>query len=181
MNYNDMMRNVAGATGLTRRQADDLTVSTLTVLAETISADETRDLLAQLPKSLRDRVPVTGERLMMRPIEFVARVNDLLATPTTEDVDRLVRAVLSVLTQAVNAGEMNDSAEQLGDEYAALLGRSERLHRETAPAPTPVVSTLLTSVGTAATDTALAIVARVVDVLRGQVRAGLRIAESVRR
>ena len=61
MNYNDMMRTVAGTTGLTRRQADELMVSTLTVLSETISAPETKDLLAELPKSFRERVPVSEE------------------------------------------------------------------------------------------------------------------------
>ena len=72
MNYNEMLRLVAGRTGLTRRQADAAVAGTMTVLAETISAKETKDLLAQLPKTLRDRVPVSAEVPPMRPIEFVA-------------------------------------------------------------------------------------------------------------
>ena len=132
MNYNDLMRNVAGSTGLTRKQSDDAVVTTLTVLAETISAEETRDLLAQLPKSIRERVPVSGTTLEMRPIEFLARVADLTTTATEVDAETRVRAVFSVLTQAVNSGEMNDIAEELGEAYADLLDRSDRLERAEA-------------------------------------------------
>ena len=127
-----MMRNVAGSTGLTRRQSDAAVVTTLTVLAETISAEETRDLLAQLPKSIRERVPVSGTTLEMRPIEFLARVADLTTTATEVDAETRVRAVFSVLTQAVNSGEMNDIAEELGEAYADLLDRSDRLERAEA-------------------------------------------------
>ena len=132
MNYNDLMRNVAGSTGLTRKQSDDAVVTTLTVLAETISAEETRDLLAQLPKSIRERVPVSGTTLEMRPIEFLARVADLTTTATEVDAETRVRAVFSVLTQAVNSGEMNDIAQELGAAYADLLDRSDRLERAEA-------------------------------------------------
>jgi uncharacterized protein (DUF2267 family) len=129
MNFNEMLRTVAGVTGSTRRQADEAVIATLTVLSEVISADETRDLLAQLPKSVRERVPVSGTTLSMRPIEFVARVADLLAAPP-DAAERDVRAVFEVLTRAVNAGEMNDIAAELGDDYAELLGREDRLRRE---------------------------------------------------
>jgi uncharacterized protein (DUF2267 family) len=128
MNYNDFVRSVAGATGLTRKQADEAVVNTLTVLAEIVSASETKDLLAQLPKSIRERVPVSGETLPMRPIELVARVADL-GGGSLEDTERHVRAVFRVLTEAVNAGEMNDIATELGEEYADLLERD----RPTSP------------------------------------------------
>jgi len=133
MNYNDLIRTVAGATGQTRSQADEAVVIALTVLAEALPPDETRDLLAQLPKSVRERVPVNSEPLTMRPIEFVARVADLGAT-SVEDAERNVRATFAVLGDAVNAGEMNDIAEVLGDEFADLMGRSARLERERASA-----------------------------------------------
>ena len=132
VNYNDMMRNVAGSTGFTRKQADEAVVTTLTVLAETISAEETRDLLAQLPKSIRERVPVSGTTLEMRPIEFLARVADLTANATDVDTETRVRAVFSVLNLAVNSGKMNDIAEELGGAYADLLDRSDRLERAEA-------------------------------------------------
>src|SRR3954466_6199279 len=156
MNFNEMLRTVAGVTGSTRRQADEAVIATLTVLSEVISADETRDLIAQLPKSVRERVPVSGTTLSMRPIEFVARVADLTQA-TSEDAERDVRAVFEVLTTAVNAGEMNDIAAELGDEFAELLGREERLRRERAAATSSEPGLLGTVVGTA-TATAQALV-----------------------
>jgi uncharacterized protein (DUF2267 family) len=168
MNHNDMIRTVAGATGLTRSQADDAVVNVLTVLAEALPPDETRDLLAQLPKSVRERVPVNSEPLTMRPIEFVARVADL-GTISVDDAERDVRATFAVLTDAVNAGEMNDIAEQLGDEFADLMGRSERLARERAAAARPNLISV-------AVGAALSVVHLGAQLLRRPVDAGMRAA-----
>ena len=174
MNYNDLMRTVAGATGLTRRHADEAVINTLTVLAEAISPEETRDLLAQLPKSLRTRVPLNAQPISMRPIEFVARVADLGQVPM-DDAERNTRAVFAVLTQAVNAGEMNDIAEELGDDFADLLGRADRLKRERTSASegslTSIVRGLPTFAGAVAS-CAAAVVQRPIDV--GLRLAGLR-------
>jgi uncharacterized protein (DUF2267 family) len=167
MNYNDMMRTVAGATGSTRRQADEAVIGTLTVLSEIVSADETRDLLAQLPKSIRDRIPVSGETLPMRPIEFVARVAELTAT-TADATERNVRAVFAVLTQAVNAGEINDIAEELGDDYAPLLGREERVRREAAAAAGPGIVASVVDTGRRALHAVVNVAWRPID-------AGLRL------
>ena len=41
MNANEMLRTLAGATGLTRQQADDALIAGLTVLSEVVSAEET--------------------------------------------------------------------------------------------------------------------------------------------
>jgi len=126
VNYNEMMRLVVGRTGLTRRQADEAVTGTLTVLAEALSAKETKDLLAQLPKSIRDRIPVSNEVLTLRPIEFVARVGELVGATSTDGAESQVRAVFATLLEAVNAGEMQDIAEELGPEYAELLDRPVR-------------------------------------------------------
>jgi uncharacterized protein (DUF2267 family) len=123
LNYNDMTRLVAGRTTLTKRRSDEVLVATLTVLSEVISAEETKDLLAQLPKSVRERVPVSGESIEMRPIEFVARVADLVQPATVDESEGYVRAVFATLGEAVNAGEMRDIADELGDEFADLLDR----------------------------------------------------------
>jgi uncharacterized protein (DUF2267 family) len=138
VNYNDMTRTVAGRTGLTKRRSDEVLVATLTVLSEVISAEETNDMLAQLPKSLRNRVPVSGETLEMRPIEFVARVADLVEPATVDEAEGYVRAVFATLAEAVNAGEMRDVAEELGVDFFDLLGRPAP-PREPAPQSLPPV------------------------------------------
>jgi uncharacterized protein (DUF2267 family) len=121
VNYNEMMRLIVGRTGLTRRKADQSFTATMTVLSEALSAKETKDLLAQLPKSLRDRVPVTVDVMPMRPIEFFARVADLTETPSLEAAETEVRAVFTTLGEAVNVGEMRDVADELGPEFADLF------------------------------------------------------------
>ncbi len=164
-----MLRTLAGSTGLTRRQADEVLIAGLTVLSEIVSAAETQDLLAQLPKSVRERIPVSDATLAMRPIEFVARVADL-TTASNEDAERNVRAVFEVLTQAVNAGEMNDIADELGDDYAPLLGREERLQREHAreePSDRGLVDTVVA--------TAVSSACAVGRAVWGPVDAGLRL------
>jgi uncharacterized protein (DUF2267 family) len=156
MNYQDMMRTVAGRTGLTRRGADQAVLGTLTVLAECVSAPETRDLVAQLPKSLRERVPVSDATVEMRPIEFVARVADLNENESLEDTETQVRAVFATLTEAVNRGEMNDIAAELGNGFDDLLGRpSHRPRRppQEALAPVPEVVPLPEDSPTAVRDT----------------------------
>jgi uncharacterized protein (DUF2267 family) len=122
VNYNDMTRMVAGRTALTKRRSDEVLVATLTVLSEAISPNETKDLLAQLPKSVRERVPVTGESIKMRPIEFVARVADLVESATVDEAEGYVRAVFATVYEAVNSGEMRDIADELGGEFVDLLG-----------------------------------------------------------
>jgi uncharacterized protein (DUF2267 family) len=155
LNYNDMTRTVAGRTGLTKRRSDEVLVATLTVLSEVISAGETNDMLAQLPKSLRNRIPVSGETLEMRPIEFVARVADLVEPATIDEAEGYVHAVFATLAEAVNAGEMRDVAEELGPEFSDLIGRpvpprepESRMEpvSTSQPLPTPSGSSIIVDV-----------------------------------
>jgi uncharacterized protein (DUF2267 family) len=128
VNYKEMTRIVSGRTGLTRSRADEVIVATLTILSEQISHSETRDLLAQLPKTLKERVPIDAAQLEMRPIEFVARVADLVEGLTVDDAESYVRAVFATLHDAVNRGEMRDIGAELGAEYADLLGQPVAEH-----------------------------------------------------
>jgi len=121
--HDDFVRNVAGRTNLTRRRADDATVATLTVLAEALSPEETRDLLAQLPKRYKEAVPIGSLSITMRPVELFARVADLVGDTTLDDAETIVRAVFHTLDEAVNAGEMRDVLGELGNEFAELFGR----------------------------------------------------------
>ena len=58
MKHEEMVALVAGETGLTRDAAEESIVATLNVLAERVTSDEMRDLLAQLPKALQAGVQI---------------------------------------------------------------------------------------------------------------------------
>jgi hypothetical protein len=120
----EMLSAVAGATGLTCRQADDVLIATLTVASELASAGELRDLFDKLPKSVQRRVPLSGRTVSMRPTEFVARVAEL-TTANEEDTERNVRVALQVLAHVVDAGDLpccvsEDKTDHLANVAAAL-------------------------------------------------------------
>ena len=123
MKYEEMVALVAGETGLTRDAAEESIVATLNVLAERVTADEMRDLLAQLPKALQARVQIPPQPTSFTLDEFIARVDRIATSDDGARSEARVRASFAVLTEAVNAGEIRDIAAQLSDDYAELLGR----------------------------------------------------------
>ena len=64
----------------------------------------------------------------MRPIEFVARVAELIGSGTNEDAELQVRAVFTTLAEAVNTGEMMDIAEESGTSMQDLGPRPSCFH-----------------------------------------------------
>jgi uncharacterized protein (DUF2267 family) len=124
VNYDEMLDAVASQAGLTRDAAAETIFATLTVLAERVTPNETRDLLAQLPKPLKT-IPIPPQPTSFTPDEFVARVGKRTSGENDANGGARVRAVFSVLGDAVNAGEMRDIAEQLGDDYVELSDRPQ--------------------------------------------------------
>jgi uncharacterized protein (DUF2267 family) len=122
--HDELVAVVAGRAQVSRRYADEIILATLTALGERITADETRDLLAQLPKKYKQNVNAVSNPNAMSADEFVARVAELEGgrAPRPDDARAHVRAVFVTLTEAVNAGELRDVLEQLGDDFAPLLG-----------------------------------------------------------
>ena len=125
MKHEEMVAFVAGETGMTREAAEESIVATLTVLAERVTADEMRDLLAQLPKALQAGVQIPPQPASFTLDEFIARVDRIATSDGGASSEARVRASFAVLTEAVNAGEIRDIATQLSDDYAQLLGRPQ--------------------------------------------------------
>jgi uncharacterized protein (DUF2267 family) len=121
-----MVATVAARAGVSRRYADEIILATLTALGERITPDETKDLLAQLPKKYKQHVNAVSNPNAMSADEFVARVAELEGerAPSADDARVHVRAVFVTLTEAVNTGELRDVLEQLSDDFAPLLGRA---------------------------------------------------------
>lgn len=61
MDYPDFLDAVQSRAGLDRQGAEAAAVATLRALAERVTSNETRDLLAELPKGLQERIPLTAK------------------------------------------------------------------------------------------------------------------------
>jgi uncharacterized protein (DUF2267 family) len=119
----EMVATVAQRAGASRRHADEIITATLTVLAERLTPDETKDLLAQLPKKYKANIDAVPMPELFSADDFVKRVSELEGerAPSFDEARVHVRAVLTTLREAVNAGEFRDVLDQLGPDYDPLL------------------------------------------------------------
>lgn len=123
MKHDEFIGQVQARARLSSRgDAERATRATLETLAERLSGGEPKDLGAQLPKEigryLMSPEVAQAERLTLD--DFFNRVSD------REGVDLPIavhhaRAVVSVLTEAVSSGEIQDVRGQLGEEYSPLF------------------------------------------------------------
>lgn len=121
MKYDEFMGLVQNRARLASTgEAAKATRATLDILGERLFGGEAKDLAAQLPQEVGQYLTDGGESESFGLEEFYGRV------AKKEGVDYPVavhhaRAVLSVVREAVSAGEMDDVREQLPDEYNDLL------------------------------------------------------------
>ncbi|KWX04133.1 hypothetical protein TH66_09505 [Carbonactinospora thermoautotrophica] len=125
--YFDFVQRVARRTGLDFDSAEGVAVATLRTLADRLSPQEARQLLAQLPGELRGSVPVTRGVNPLDPQAFVCQVAE------TEHADREtarehVQAVFTVVRETVSESEMAEVFEALGQEWTDLLGWRAKPH-----------------------------------------------------
>jgi len=122
MKYDDFLKRVGERTGATSPdEAEQTAVTVLQVLSERLAGGESKDLLSQLPKELKERVRPVPEAEPLDPDEFVERVASELGISPEEARER-VRGVFDVLRDAVTPGELEDVLSQLDREYAELIG-----------------------------------------------------------
>lgn len=121
MKYDEFMGLVQNRARLASTgEAVKATRATLDTLGQRLFGGEAGDLAAQLPQEVGQYLTNGGESESFGLEEFYQRVAQ------KEGVDYPVavhhaRAVLSVVREAVTAGELDDVRDQLPDEYADLL------------------------------------------------------------
>ena len=123
MKHDEFIGQVQARARLSSRgDAERATRATLETLAERLSGGEPKDLGAQLPRELGRYLmnPEADKAERLTLDEFFGRVSE------REGVDLPIavhhsRAVVSVLTEAVSPGEINDVRDQLGAEFAPLF------------------------------------------------------------
>jgi uncharacterized protein (DUF2267 family) len=120
MQYEEFIRKVADAAGISAEEAKRASIAVLQELCDRLSGKEADDLLAQLPARLRRKVIVPPCETPVSADKFVDLVADDLKIPPHEAQNR-IRAVFATLRQAVSWGEFEDVLEELDPEYADLL------------------------------------------------------------
>jgi uncharacterized protein (DUF2267 family) len=120
VSFDEFVVEVERRAGLSREDAERGSVAVLQEFCDRLTADEARDLLAQLPHRLKTALIVSPSPLRISRDEFVARVARELEIPPEEAHTR-IRAVFATLRQAVSWGAFEDVLEQLDPDYADLL------------------------------------------------------------
>jgi uncharacterized protein (DUF2267 family) len=123
MKHDEFIKHVQSVAQLnSREEAERATQATLETLKERLVGDEAKDLAAQLPQQLgqylRGREGQNGQHFTLE--EFIQRVSEQEGVDPTTAVTH-VRAVFSVLQQAVTPGEFDDVRVNLSDDYAELF------------------------------------------------------------
>jgi uncharacterized protein (DUF2267 family) len=126
MKYEEFIRHVQSVGQInSREQAEHATSATLETIKERIVGDEAKDLAAQLPQELgehlRGREGETGQSFSMQ--EFIMRVSEKEGVEPVSAAMH-VRAVFTVLQDAVTPGEFADLQANFSDDYAELFGTS---------------------------------------------------------
>jgi uncharacterized protein (DUF2267 family) len=121
------LSGVGELTGFARDRAEHLVRATLVTLGTRISSEEAKDLAAQLPNSLGACLHHDSEPSRFDPAEFERRVARIVPL-ANDQAAPAIRAVFTVLSEAVSDGEMRQVLSQLGSEYERLVGMPTGRH-----------------------------------------------------
>jgi uncharacterized protein (DUF2267 family) len=125
------LSRVSELTGLDKVRAERAVRATLMTLGTRIDAGEADDLAAQLPRSFAGCLRRTGHAERFPPTEFARRV--ACVVPLTNDQARkAIRAVFTVLNEAVSTGELEQVLSQLDAGYSRLVGLPTGSHHARA-------------------------------------------------
>lgn len=98
--------------------------ATLDVLGQRITEGEAGDIASQLPTALDTALTSDGEAEEFSAAEFVERVHTREVEEgefTNPDTEAHIRAVMTVLGNAVSGSELDDARNQLPDEFESLF------------------------------------------------------------
>jgi len=113
MDYDKFVKEVRTRAAIDdRSEAEGAALVVLQTLVDRLTPAEADDLTAQLPEPLKSSLTVNGAPSRMSATEFVERVADTLQIGPEEARTR-IRAVFSVLEDAVTPGELHDVLVQL--------------------------------------------------------------------
>ena len=121
MRYDEFVDRVLEKSGLdSREQAIELTKATLETLGERLDRKVLRGVASQLPDELKELLLNRGDGDQYQLQEFYQRVG-ARADTNYNDAAKRAQAVLSVLQEAISAGEVQDMIDSLPGQYAKLF------------------------------------------------------------
>jgi uncharacterized protein (DUF2267 family) len=115
------VKRVAELSGVDKEIAERVVRATLLNLGTRIDPGEADDLAAQLPEAIGVCLRHAWKVQRFPPNEFMRRVACVVPLGTEQGA-HAVRAVFTVLREAVSEGELKDVLHQLGGDYATLVG-----------------------------------------------------------
>jgi uncharacterized protein (DUF2267 family) len=115
------LKRVCELTGLDKEHAERAVRATFVMLGTRIDPGEADDLAAQLPNSFGHCLRHEGEAARFAPSEFQRRVACVVPLANEQARDA-IRAVFTVLAEAISPGELEDVLRQLSHDYGKLVG-----------------------------------------------------------
>lgn len=121
MTYFQFLEEVQNRTDLyNEMQASTAVTAALNTLAERLSPEERENLSAQLPNELKDLITINGEAQEFGLDEFFERVSQRMETER-EEAEYIADQIISILSEAITEGEIDDIKEKLPEEYRELF------------------------------------------------------------
>ena len=121
MRYDEFIDRVLEKSGLdSRERAIELTKATLETLGERLDRTVRRGVASQLPDELKELLLSRGDGDSYQLQEFYQRVG-ARADTNYQNAAKRAKAVLSVLQEAISAGEVQDMVDSLPEGYATLF------------------------------------------------------------
>jgi uncharacterized protein (DUF2267 family) len=121
MDHGKFIHLVEYRAGLTSTgEAERAVRATLEVLGERLSRGEAEDIAVQLPPEISGYLMQPGNPEVFGLEEFIRRISEREGV-SARDAEDHIRAVLSVLADAVSADEIEDACRELSPDLQALF------------------------------------------------------------
>ncbi|MGI5241826.1 DUF2267 domain-containing protein [Dactylosporangium sp. CA-139066] len=136
MNYDSFLEIVRQEAGIEPEQAENISCSTLNLLAQRISKGEAEDLARRLPEPLRPCMEHGGPRATFHADALLQRIERELHSDHAT-AERVARAVLTAVYVSVGSKEYADMRSELPKDFLPLLESAEAtaVRLRTRPSP----------------------------------------------
>lgn len=126
MTYDEFIKEVQNRTELSDGlEASTAVTATLNTLAERLNPDERENLAAQLPQGLKNLVNIEGEQQELSIDDFFDRVSQRMGA-NREQAEEISDKVISVLTEFITRGEIQDIKDKLPNTFRPLFETNSR-------------------------------------------------------